>query len=517
MGLGIGDLISFGMNNAPQLWSAGSTAAMMPLMLMDYFSAKNANEARYGEAKGLLSNLYDRQMPQIENLSRDIQGRMEGQVQETGKQWTQFEQGMLPLFDRRQNQLMSEADRRLAEGTAFANQRYSEGMDILARAGEQERRDINSQYDALAGETMQQLTSRGLGGTTVLPAMRAGVERQRSDAMGRLNDRLTQQRSSVHAGLSGDALNTLLNLTGARMGTLGETTGQKLAFQTEAGQGRMIDVLGAQNAAIGSAERLGQIPLAYDQQLLGNIVNLIGQRQDTYSDPSQMYAAMMGAGANMQRPAEAPKPDRTSGWMGLAGGVGGAAITTKGTLLAATIMAGGVGTAFCVSGNSTILLSEGGAKTLRNVSIGDTIETPVGPATVIALSFGRSREDDFIEITSEDGRTLIVTYDHLIPVFTGDDRTTETVKPAFKIGVGDTVCTRSGFLKVQAAGVAKRNPPTSGDLMLVSTTDPNREIATYWANGIAVVSMFRQYCPRMADAMRDSFRRCPPVLAEASK
>jgi len=84
--------------------------------------------------------------------------------------------------------------------------RYSEAMKTLEGMGAQESKDITSAYGNLAASQQQDLTSRGFGGTTIMPTMRAGVERQKTDALARLNERLRTQKLGYQTGLSGDYL-----------------------------------------------------------------------------------------------------------------------------------------------------------------------------------------------------------------------------------------------------------------------------------------------------------------------
>lgn len=63
----------------------------------------------------------------------------------------------------------------------------------LSQFSEQGKTDISNRYGALAGQGQADLVSRGLGGTTILPGMKMGVEREKSGALNRLAD-LTLER-----------------------------------------------------------------------------------------------------------------------------------------------------------------------------------------------------------------------------------------------------------------------------------------------------------------------------------
>lgn len=84
--------------------------------------------------------------------------------------------------------------------------RYQRGMDMLNGLGQQEAKDINEMYDNQAAKTKGDLIGRGLGNSTVMNTMLAGVERERAAELGRLNERVRQQAIGTDAGLSGDTL-----------------------------------------------------------------------------------------------------------------------------------------------------------------------------------------------------------------------------------------------------------------------------------------------------------------------
>lgn len=115
------------------------------------------------------------------------------------------------------DQLLSQARKAQEEGKKANEDRYAEilkgyqtreqqGLDLLRGAGTQEEKDIRTQYASLGNAQMQNLAARGLGGTTVMPTMQAGIARQETDAIGRLRERLNQQLYGATTGLSGDRL-----------------------------------------------------------------------------------------------------------------------------------------------------------------------------------------------------------------------------------------------------------------------------------------------------------------------
>lgn len=72
--------------------------------------------------------------------------------------------------------------------------RYQEILAGLETAGAQETKDIGTAYAGAEAAGQQDLVSRGLANTTMLPTMRTGVATAKTSALGRLKERLLQQR-----------------------------------------------------------------------------------------------------------------------------------------------------------------------------------------------------------------------------------------------------------------------------------------------------------------------------------
>lgn len=84
--------------------------------------------------------------------------------------------------------------------------RYGQAMSTLEGSGEQARADLRNQWRSAENRGVQDLTSRGLTGTTILPTMRMGYQRQANADEGRLNESLRQQKLGLQNQLSGDML-----------------------------------------------------------------------------------------------------------------------------------------------------------------------------------------------------------------------------------------------------------------------------------------------------------------------
>lgn len=84
--------------------------------------------------------------------------------------------------------------------------RFASAMSTMEGLGDQERADISSRYRGLQSSQQQDLTSRGLTGTTILPTMQQGVAQQETAAQGRLGERLRREKLGYQTQLSGEQL-----------------------------------------------------------------------------------------------------------------------------------------------------------------------------------------------------------------------------------------------------------------------------------------------------------------------
>ena len=84
--------------------------------------------------------------------------------------------------------------------------RYSRAMEYIESRNLQGQEDIASRWEAEAAKGQQDLTDRGFAGTTVLPTMRMGYEREKEAELRRLENDILQQKLGTDAPLSGDIL-----------------------------------------------------------------------------------------------------------------------------------------------------------------------------------------------------------------------------------------------------------------------------------------------------------------------
>jgi len=105
-------------------------------------------------------------------------------------------------------------------------------MGDLQNVGQQERRDIDRTYRNMGSDVYQRLVNRGFGNSTIPGTMRQGVERERTAAYGRQNDRLLQQRAGYDTQLSQGKFGVMERRT-----DLGPDPNQLIALSQNLGQG----------------------------------------------------------------------------------------------------------------------------------------------------------------------------------------------------------------------------------------------------------------------------------------
>ena len=86
------------------------------------------------------------------------------------------------------------------------SERLDTAMNELEGLGLHESAQINQRYDELFAEGQQDAVSRGLSGSTLMPTLRAGVDQQRSQDLGALEERLSASKSQTYSDLFGQQL-----------------------------------------------------------------------------------------------------------------------------------------------------------------------------------------------------------------------------------------------------------------------------------------------------------------------
>lgn len=92
---------------------------------------------------------------------------------------------------------------------------YTRNMGYLDKYGQQQSADINQRYSDLGASAVQDLTSRGLGNTTVTATTATGIANQASAEQRRLAEDLAQQRLAADTSLTQAKLGVMERKTDA--------------------------------------------------------------------------------------------------------------------------------------------------------------------------------------------------------------------------------------------------------------------------------------------------------------
>lgn len=250
--------------------------------------------------------------------------------------------------------------------TSGYQQRYQRGMGLLEGMGVQEGKDIRQDYAKSAADQQQSLIDRGMGSASLGATMAAGNQREQTDALGRLNERLRAQQFAADTSLSGDVLasqerglttglqardvnqaralaaaNQTLGVQGQNAANMAQLSAEQInAMQNMGLQGlNMQQQFGAQLAGQ-QAQNLQNMynlntqgrnqeaqlryqqqmmPLGYDIDLTNNLANLIAMREDVAPSESSFLQLMQGLG---QSAAPAPVYEQPSAFGSIFGGAG---------------------------------------------------------------------------------------------------------------------------------------------------------------------------------------------------
>lgn len=415
----------------PQLANWGTSMLMMPAQLLAQYQAEQANLERYNQGLDELTALRERGQADFDLAA--------GQVTSGYRTMADNTRGAVSDITGNLNNMYQD--------------RYNRNMGYFEGAGEQERADIKRRFANAQNTSMANLRSRGLVGSTIAPAVRAGNARRESDAMGALDERLRQQRIGLDASLSGDVA-----------ANYGQNAWAGLNLNNAMESGYLNNLWSTEGARRG-----------WDANATGNLVGWIGGRTDSYPNEALYASQLQQAGA-----AQAPAPNYPSPSYGpsIASGfapVGGA------------VAAKAISPQFCVDGETPILTPDG-PRPLKEIGIGDEVINQQGRTIeVVDRDYGipiERRRNDYImiQLAANGGPRIICTRDHLV----GGRMAGE-----WRVGEGMPVVSRQGGMNIltfqTVAMIRQFAAVPSGDLRLADESD------YLTADGFIVGSMMSHY------------------------
>jgi hypothetical protein len=155
--------------------------------------------------------------------------------------------GLFQGFQQAYNDARSANEQRYGQLTSGFTQRHNLVRGQIDSLGANEMEDLRKLYDGYAASATQSAISRGLYNSTVLDSLQGGVQRQRDDAVRRLQNDIDLRRANLDAQLSADTLGVIERRTDAYpdyglMAQLAQAQGQAdLARQLMAMQRDLAD------------------------------------------------------------------------------------------------------------------------------------------------------------------------------------------------------------------------------------------------------------------------------------
>lgn len=113
---------------------------------------------------------------------------------------------MLTEYQKAYDEARKANEARYGEILAGYKDRYVQAMKGLEGLGNTEKGAIADRFKSNVSKISQDMVSRGLSGTTVLPSMVMGADKLQGKELGALNERLQQQRLGYQTGLSKEML-----------------------------------------------------------------------------------------------------------------------------------------------------------------------------------------------------------------------------------------------------------------------------------------------------------------------
>lgn len=214
-------------------------------------------------------------------------------------------------------------------------------MGEFAGLGDQARRDIGQRYGELGARGQQDLTSRGLGGSTMLTGMRQGLQRQQEADQRRLGEDLRRERigyrtqlsgdtlanrrgllsegTALRAGLSGDRLASQTNTANSLANMRAGLTGEQLAAQERGNERLFGGHQGYGASQLGLTGDYWNQRYGHEQDFGRQMQQFLGGIRHTYPDSNWLmqFAQQHGQNAGYS----APKQDNTGAYVGAGAGI----------------------------------------------------------------------------------------------------------------------------------------------------------------------------------------------------
>jgi hypothetical protein len=116
--------------------------------------------------------------------------------------------------------------------------REDTAMSMLNGLGDQEKKDLEQNWKEQQAAGTQNMISSGLTGTTIMPTMNMGYEREKNADLSRLNERLQEQKLDTYGTYSGDKLSASNAVKNSQIATDTDWASQLASTLTDIGSNK---------------------------------------------------------------------------------------------------------------------------------------------------------------------------------------------------------------------------------------------------------------------------------------
>ncbi|GIW59982.1 MAG: hypothetical protein KatS3mg087_1048 [Patescibacteria group bacterium] len=182
---------------------AGANAAMANLGSKQLGTQQQISvKSRTGPSEETLQSILNRVLDEYQRAYNEYRQAVEGRYQQA-----------LGLAEGMYNRIVPQVNQLIGQYIPQWYERSSQAMGMLEGLGRQALRDVERAYTEKEGALHQDLVSRGVTGSTVSPAMRTVLEREKQDAIGRVKESVRNQLVNTYLQTTGDAIKSASDLS----------------------------------------------------------------------------------------------------------------------------------------------------------------------------------------------------------------------------------------------------------------------------------------------------------------
>ncbi|GIW60042.1 MAG: hypothetical protein KatS3mg087_1108 [Patescibacteria group bacterium] len=159
-------------------------------------------KSRTGPSEDTLQSILNRVLDEYQRAYNEYRQAVEQRYQQA-----------LGLAQDQYNRIMPQVNQAIGQYIPQWYERSEQAMQMLEGLGTQALKDVERAYAEKEGALHQDLVSRGVTGSTVSPAVRTVLEREKQDAIGRVKESVRNQLVNTYLQTTGDAIKSASDLS----------------------------------------------------------------------------------------------------------------------------------------------------------------------------------------------------------------------------------------------------------------------------------------------------------------